>query len=114
MTDATTTAAVSSTSSPASTSQTTSATPCTEALAAVTVQFRWGTQVFYRTETVQCNRFVYKSRGTVDGKGGLILGYSDSDGGQWQLGSGSGGCLYRFRSAAESPAELIGDHPWER
>mmetsp|Transcript_84770 Transcript_84770/g.263727 ORF Transcript_84770/g.263727 Transcript_84770/m.263727 type:complete len:159 (-) Transcript_84770:14-490(-) len=81
---------------------------------AVTVQFRWGIQTFQRTERMQCGRYVYQARGSVDGKGGLTLGYSEQGGGSWELGSSSGGCLYSFQTNAVTPAALVGNHPWER
>mmetsp|Transcript_18389 Transcript_18389/g.53430 ORF Transcript_18389/g.53430 Transcript_18389/m.53430 type:complete len:168 (-) Transcript_18389:171-674(-) len=81
---------------------------------AVTVQFIWGTETFRRTDRVECGRFVYKTRGTVDGKGGLILGYAEHEGGCWELGSISGGCLYRFQTDAKTPAGLVGCRPWTR
>eukprot|EP00435_Cladocopium_sp_Y103_P034819 s505_g9.t1 len=41
----------------------------------VTVEFRWGTETFFRTEDRTHGRYVYRSRGTLDGKGGLRLQY---------------------------------------
>merc|ERR1712110_359480 len=75
-----------------------------------------------------------KTRGTVDGKGGLTLSYrepaataatgtddagsgkplSSSGVGWWELGSKSGGCLYRHTTSATTPASLVGNLPWER
>eukprot|EP00928_Gymnodinium_smaydae_P008462 TRINITY_DN13083_c0_g4_i1.p1 TRINITY_DN13083_c0_g4~~TRINITY_DN13083_c0_g4_i1.p1 ORF type:complete len:196 (-),score=39.54 TRINITY_DN13083_c0_g4_i1:180-722(-) len=86
---------------------------------AVTVQFMWGTQTFHRTDTQQSGRHVYRARGTLDGKGGLTLAYRESESeesapGFWELGNSSGSCLYRLRTAALTPSELIGTMPWER
>mmetsp|Transcript_86933 Transcript_86933/g.243633 ORF Transcript_86933/g.243633 Transcript_86933/m.243633 type:complete len:194 (+) Transcript_86933:179-760(+) len=85
---------------------------------AVTVQFMWGTQTFYRTGVLQSGRCVYKARGTLDGKGGLTLGYREAAAGEqcgrWELGSVSGGCLYRLKSDASTPSEFVGNLPWER
>mmetsp|Transcript_11929 Transcript_11929/g.32752 ORF Transcript_11929/g.32752 Transcript_11929/m.32752 type:complete len:158 (-) Transcript_11929:99-572(-) len=81
---------------------------------AVTVQFRWGVETFKRTDRVQCGRFVYKARGSVDGRGGLELSYSEHGGGSWELGGSSGGCLYRILTNAATPAALIGSQEWAR
>mmetsp|Transcript_87159 Transcript_87159/g.247132 ORF Transcript_87159/g.247132 Transcript_87159/m.247132 type:complete len:172 (+) Transcript_87159:154-669(+) len=81
---------------------------------AVTVQFMWGTQTFQRSEDVQGGRPVYRARGTVDGKPGLTLSYGEHGGGAWELGSNSGGCLYRIHTDAMSPGAFIGRQPWER
>merc|ERR1712151_32535 len=74
---------------------------------AVTVQFRWGVETFKRTDVVQSGRYVYKSRTTLDGRGGLTLGYKEDDSGipaHWALGSGSGGTLYRLENDGATPA----------
>ena len=82
---------------------------------AISVQFRWGSQVFKRTEELRCGRRVYKSRGTLDGKGGLTLAYSSCRlTGSWELGSESGGCLYFMESDAMTPSALIGNLQWAR
>eukprot|EP00415_Alexandrium_ostenfeldii_P003001 UN3001 len=81
---------------------------------AVTVEFMWGCQTFRRTEKTQCGRFVYKARGTVDGRGGLELSYSEHGGGSWELGSESGGCLYRYRTDGDTPSVLVGNLQWSR
>merc|ERR1719203_1466454 len=80
----------------------------------VTVQFMWGSQTFSRTDALQEGRYIYKARGTVDGKGGLTLCYSDRNGGSWELGSDSGGCLYYFETRAETPEGLVGHRQWTR
>lgn len=84
--------------------------------AVITVQFRWAAQTFHRSDAVNCNRHVYRSRGALDGKGGLVLQYNDSveHGKCWELGSLSGGVLYRLPSEATSPAGFIGNLPWNR
>merc|ERR1719231_726682 len=81
---------------------------------AVMVQFMWGAQEFRRTETMQCGRYLFKARGTADGKGGLTLGYSELNGGCWELGSPSGGTLYRIITDATSPAGFLGNQAWQR
>eukprot|EP00929_Paragymnodinium_shiwhaense_P026766 TRINITY_DN15833_c0_g1_i1.p1 TRINITY_DN15833_c0_g1~~TRINITY_DN15833_c0_g1_i1.p1 ORF type:complete len:115 (-),score=19.01 TRINITY_DN15833_c0_g1_i1:63-407(-) len=78
------------------------------------VQFMWGAQEFRRTGVVQCGRYLFKARGTVDGKGGLTLGYSEDSGGCWELGSPSGGTLYRIKTDAASPAGFLGQQKWQR
>mmetsp|Transcript_29515 Transcript_29515/g.57912 ORF Transcript_29515/g.57912 Transcript_29515/m.57912 type:complete len:149 (-) Transcript_29515:71-517(-) len=81
---------------------------------AVTVQFRWGIETFRRTEDQQGGRFVYKAKGSVDGRGGLRLAYGEKNGGCWELGNSAGNCQYRLRSDAQSPGDFIGYQAWER
>ncbi|CAK0822184.1 unnamed protein product [Prorocentrum cordatum] len=81
---------------------------------ALQVQFAWAAQLFQRTEVLSFGRHVYRTRGSLDGLGGLTLSYSMRQGGSWELGSPSGGCLYHFRSDAETPTVLVGCHPWSR
>mmetsp|Transcript_30761 Transcript_30761/g.56076 ORF Transcript_30761/g.56076 Transcript_30761/m.56076 type:complete len:227 (+) Transcript_30761:37-717(+) len=84
----------------------------------VTVQFKWGVETFTQTDIIECERFVYRSRGSLDGRGGLKLSYSAPvDGattGCWQLGSPSGGVLYRIENDGMTPAALLGNLPWKR
>mmetsp|Transcript_28056 Transcript_28056/g.74130 ORF Transcript_28056/g.74130 Transcript_28056/m.74130 type:complete len:182 (-) Transcript_28056:76-621(-) len=80
---------------------------------AVSVQFPWGTDTFRATPEEKCGRFVYKTRGSIDGKGGLTLSFTDEHGGCWELG-GSTGTLYRRHGVDRSPSELIGYNEWQR
>ncbi|CAE8590862.1 unnamed protein product [Polarella glacialis] len=79
----------------------------------VTVQFRWAVETFRRTDLVEGARVVYRSRGTVDGKGGLKLSYQETTA-AWEVSSSSGGCLYRLPGNFASPADFVGSRSWQR
>eukprot|EP00811_Abedinium_folium_P008252 NODE_17624_length_933_cov_10.362283.p2 GENE.NODE_17624_length_933_cov_10.362283~~NODE_17624_length_933_cov_10.362283.p2 ORF type:complete len:224 (-),score=64.90 NODE_17624_length_933_cov_10.362283:262-846(-) len=91
---------------------------------AFSVQLMWGVETMTRQPYARCGRFVYKSRGSVDGRGGIELSYAaggqggeggEGDaGGSWEIGGPSSGCLYRIRSDALTPQALIGRLPWTR
>ncbi|CAK9033908.1 unnamed protein product [Durusdinium trenchii] len=87
-----------------------------EGPAVVTVQFRWATETFLRTEDRAHGRHIYRSRGTLDGKGGLRLQYqkSESENGGWEISGSQGKCLYRLITDAESPADFLGSQTWAR
>ncbi|CAE7939528.1 unnamed protein product, partial [Symbiodinium sp. KB8] len=60
-------------------------------------------------------RHVYRSRGALDGKGGLRLQYEKSEtAGAWEITSSAGRCLYRLKGNAASPADFIGRRSWDR
>mmetsp|Transcript_11930 Transcript_11930/g.32754 ORF Transcript_11930/g.32754 Transcript_11930/m.32754 type:complete len:130 (-) Transcript_11930:99-488(-) len=59
-------------------------------------------------------KYTVQARGSVDGRGGLELSYSEHGGGSWELGGSSGGCLYRILTNAATPAALIGSQEWAR
>ncbi|CAL1163407.1 unnamed protein product [Cladocopium goreaui] len=87
----------------------------------VTVEFRWGTETFFRTEDRTHGRYIYRSRGTLDGKGGLRLQYQMSkseiderDDSGWEICGSQGKCLYRLQTDAASPGDFLGSQTWAR
>mmetsp|Transcript_9406 Transcript_9406/g.17044 ORF Transcript_9406/g.17044 Transcript_9406/m.17044 type:complete len:154 (-) Transcript_9406:85-546(-) len=80
----------------------------------VKVQFMWAVETFRRTDAEESGRPVYRSRGSLDGHGGLRLRYnSQHSSGCWEIG-GSSGPLYRMDTAASSPLSFVGKCQWKR
>eukprot|EP00931_Biecheleriopsis_adriatica_P120235 TRINITY_DN95350_c0_g1_i1.p1 TRINITY_DN95350_c0_g1~~TRINITY_DN95350_c0_g1_i1.p1 ORF type:complete len:179 (+),score=25.58 TRINITY_DN95350_c0_g1_i1:38-574(+) len=88
--------------------------------AVMKVQFRWAVETFLRTDRMEHGRFVYRSRGSLDGKGGLQLSYQkkpdlpDGFEGAWEISSSAGKCLYRLACDGDTPTALVGSRPWAR
>merc|ERR1712107_850143 len=73
-----------------------------------------GTETMKRTKQVRCGRYVYKSRGSLDGRGGIELSYNDENNGCWEIGGPSSGCLYRLEAKCVTPEGILGDRIWTR